>query len=105
MKSEKLKNNIGKAPSFQEFWAAYPLHRARIPAERVWKRLTAEQKNKALAALSAYKEECQRTGIAYKYAQGWLNDHRWEDYSAQEAPIAEHIPDVPDEIPNACKKW
>ena len=66
-------------PSFDDFWRAYPLHRDKLSAERAWKRLTAEQKRLALAALPAYAADCQRHGIAYKYAQGWLNGHRWED--------------------------
>lgn len=65
---------------FLTFWKAYPLHRSRLEAERAWKRLTAEQKKLAIAALPAYTADCQQHGIAYKYAQGWLNGHRWEDH-------------------------
>lgn len=68
-----------KTPSFDEFWRAYPLHKAKVQAERAWNRLTARDKNKALAGLPAYCRYCLQKGIAYKYAQGWLNDHRWED--------------------------
>lgn len=70
---------MSKAPTFDDFWLAYPLHKGKKPAERAWNRLTAGERRKALAALAAYRDECQQRGIAYKYAQGWLNDRRWED--------------------------
>lgn len=68
-----------KAPSFDEFWAAYPLHKARKQAEQAWQRLSAGDRRAALAALPAYRQDCLRQGIAFKYAQGWLNGRRWED--------------------------
>lgn len=68
-----------KTPSFSEFWNIYPLHRAKAAAERAWNRLSSSDKKNAVKALPAYTEYCKQKGIAYKYAQGWLNDRRWED--------------------------
>ncbi len=67
-------------PTFADFWAAYPVHKDRKRAEQAWQRLTATDRRAAIAALPGYIADCQRNGIdKYKYAQGWLNDRRWED--------------------------
>jgi hypothetical protein len=66
-------------PTFEEFWKAYPLHRARGESERVWNKMTAKDKRAAFAGIAAYREACKRTGAYFKYASGWLADRRWED--------------------------
>jgi len=76
-----------KTPTFDEFWQSYPLHRGRKEAERAWNRLTAAEKHLAVAALPAYTSDCQKHGIAYKYAQGWLNGQRWEDNLTEEVAV------------------
>lgn len=68
-----------KAPTFDDFWKAYPLHKGKIEAERAWNRLSAGDKHKALAGVPAYRLYCEQTGVAIKYPQGWLNGRRWED--------------------------
>lgn len=64
---------------FQSFWDAYGLKRDRIAAERAWNRLSAKDRKAACAGIGAYREDCQRRGIAMMYAQGYLNHRRWED--------------------------
>lgn len=78
------------APDFDEFWRAYPLHKAKAAALRAWGKISAKEKKKAIAALPAYIEYCKRTGISFKYAQGWLNDRRWED--EEDAPLCRTSP-------------
>ncbi|MBQ9646150.1 MAG: hypothetical protein IJV24_07325 [Prevotella sp.] len=73
-------------PTFDEFWKAYPLHKARKQAEQAWARLTATDRRAALAALPAYRQDCEQQGIAFKYAQGWLNGRRWEDELEAQVP-------------------
>lgn len=68
-----------KIPTFEEFWKQYPVHKNKMRAKAAWERLSARDKRYALAGLQAYVEECRRSGVAFKYAQGWLNDRRWED--------------------------
>lgn len=68
-----------KSPTFDDFWKAYPLHRGKLDAEKAWARLSATDKQKALAALPRYREYLQQTGTNIKYPQGWLNGRRWED--------------------------
>lgn len=70
---------MNKAPTFKEFWKAYPLHKDRLRAEKAWLRMTAADKAAAIAALPAYTADCRQRGVAFQYAQGWLNGRRWED--------------------------
>lgn len=74
-----------KAPSFKDFWDAYGLKRDRIAAERVWNRLPASDKARAVAGIPAYREDCRRRGIAMMYGQGYLSHRRWEDEPLQAA--------------------
>ena len=64
---------------FEEFWRKYPLHKARKDAERAWDRLGAKDRRAAIDAIDVYRESCEKTGVALKYAHGWLNGRRWED--------------------------
>lgn len=74
-----MAKNSSNIPTFAAFWAAYPVHKDRKRAEQAWQRLTAGDRRAAIAALPGYIADCQRNGIEYKYAQGWLNGRRWED--------------------------
>ena len=64
---------------FKKFWDAYGLKRDRSGAEKAWNRLTVSDRKKAMAGIDAYRRCCQCAGIAMKYAQGYLNNRRWED--------------------------
>ena len=70
---------MNQAPTFQQFWDAYGLKRDRIAAERVWNRLTAKDKRKALRAIDDYAADCAQRGISRMYAQGYLSHRRFED--------------------------
>ena len=69
------KNDI----TFDDFWTAYALKRDRVRAERAWNRLPAKDRRAAYAGIDAYREQCQQSGIHMMYAQGYLNNRRWED--------------------------
>lgn len=77
------KSKSNDTPTFADFWAAYPVHKDRKRAEQAWQRLTASDRQAAIAALPGYVADCQQNGIQYKYAQGWLNGRRWEDEVAE----------------------
>ena len=64
---------------FDLFYKAYPIHRGRQDAEKAWRRLSAKDRRAAYEGIDRYREYCQQTGVSMKYAQGWLNDRRWED--------------------------
>ena len=76
---------MNKAPEFKDFWKAYPRKRGKEDAEKAWKRLTAREKQKALAALPAYIADYQQNNISFKYPQGWLNGKRWKDYEEEDS--------------------
>jgi len=69
---------------FKAFWDAYGLKREKAAAEAVWNRLSAADRRAAIAGIKAYREDCQRQGIAMKYAQGYLSHRRWEDETEYE---------------------
>jgi len=64
---------------FKAFWDAYGLKKDRLSAEAVWNRLSAADRRAAIAGIPAYRADCQRRGVAMKYAQGYLSHRRWED--------------------------
>lgn len=70
---------LSNVPTFQNFWNAYDLKRDRLRAERAWQRLSTADKRNAVAGIAAYREDCDRRGISRMYAQGYLNNRRWED--------------------------
>lgn len=66
------------APSFAEFWKAYPVKRGKIPAERTWKRMTPLNRRLALERLPAYvasvkNPEYLQHGSTYVSRQTWLD--------------------------------
>ena len=69
------KNDI----TFKEFWDAYNLKRDRQRAERAWNRLPMCDHRAAYNGIEAYQSTCRRSGISIMYAQGYLNNRRWED--------------------------
>ena len=95
--AKKATTNSSTSPSFDEFWRAYPLHKARKQAEQAWQRLTASDRRAAIAALPAYRLDCEQNGIQFKYAQGWLNGRRWEDELTATKPelFAQPLPSHP----------
>lgn len=74
---------MNKAPTFEDFWKAYPRKRGKDEAKRVWKRMTAREKQSALAAIPGYIDDYQKNNIPFKYPQGWLNGKRWKDYEEE----------------------
>lgn len=64
---------------FSDFWNAYGLKRDRLRAERAWNRLSVKDRQAAYAGIAPYREACQQSGISMMYAQGYLNNRRWED--------------------------
>ena len=69
---------------FKAFWDAYGLKRERAAAEAVWNHLSVKDRRAAMAGIKAYREDCQRRGVAMKYAQGYLSHRRWEDETEYE---------------------
>ena len=80
---ERKKNST---PDFGTFWEAYGEAYGekldRLRAERAWNRLPARDRRAAYAGIATYRERCLRSGISMMYAQGYLNNRRWEDGAA-----------------------
>lgn len=79
------------AISFQAFWDEYGLKRDRFAAERQWRRLSASEQRAAYKGIAAYRDDCQRSGIAMMYAQGYLSHRRWEDDIEPQQPALEEM--------------
>lgn len=68
---------------FRRWYDGYPLKRDRAKAERVWTRLTPEERTRALDALQAqvradhFRLPSGQTAIPYPAT--WLSHRRWED--------------------------
>jgi hypothetical protein len=75
------KANPYEDPDFQAFWRIYPLKRGKRKAAQrfaIARRMVPARV--VLAAAAAYAREVEgRDPTKIKWAEGWLNDHRWED--------------------------
>lgn len=76
----------GDGLDFGTFWDAYALKRSRRKAELAWDRLSRRDRRAALAGIAAYREACLRSGVSMMYAQGYLNNRRWEDEEVTPSP-------------------
>lgn len=73
---------------FEEFWKAYPIRKGKEPARKAFEKALKSGAgfDAIMAGLEAYKRELGQIvggktldGRTPKWAQGWLNDRRWED--------------------------
>jgi hypothetical protein len=70
--------------AFEEFWIAYPRKRAKVDAEKAWKKLAPDRAlvDTLLSALEAVKQtpDWQKdAGQFVPYPATWLNRRGWED--------------------------
>ena len=78
---KRLSNDNQKASDklFEIFWEAYGNKKSKEPAMKAWKRLTKEEKEKAIKRISEYKEDCRLHERQLKYPATYLNQKTWED--------------------------
>lgn len=76
-----------KEYTFQQFWEAYGLKRDRIRAERAWNRLSEKDRRAAMNGIKPYRQDCEAHNRMMMYAQGYLNNRRWEDDFSVSTPI------------------
>ena len=79
-----MRNN---EPTFQQFWEAYGLKRDRLRAERAWNRMSAKDKRAAMDGIKPYRQDCADHNRMMMYAQGYLNNRRWEDDFSADAEV------------------
>jgi hypothetical protein len=69
--------------TFDRFWAAYPLKKAKGDAWKAWpKAIKAADPDVILAGVGRYVAELRATGAYTAYPATWLNGRRWEDEPA-----------------------
>jgi hypothetical protein len=81
--------------AFEEFWVEFPLHRGKDGALRSWKKVRARGvPNEVLIdGAKAYAADPSRDPTKTKYAQGWLNDGRWQDEVSPNGSKPDPCPD------------
>lgn len=80
-------------PGFTDFWAVYPLRKAKPQAEKAWGKATKRADPRIiLAAVHSYRAELSRTGTLCKYPATWLNQDCWEDEPTPEELVAPQRP-------------
>lgn len=72
-----------ESAAFDGFWAVYPLRKGKAPAKEAFLRILRTEVatiDKIMAGTRAYAgERAGKDPTKTKFAQGWLNDQRWED--------------------------
>lgn len=82
--------------AFAKFWNAYGYKKDRRNAEKAWKKLTADEKEKALTCAPIYASDTvleDRPGREWKprrkFPATWLNAKGWEEYEERAAERSE----------------
>ncbi len=81
---EKIKGTTGIIHentdlTFETFWNKYEYKVDRISAEEHWKKMSDEEKLKAISGIARYKYRCKIKNIATIYPVRYLRKKRWED--------------------------
>jgi hypothetical protein len=77
----KARNRNFYTPEFEQFWEVYPSKRDKFAAAKAFEAAVKSggAVPQILKAAAAYAADPHRDPAHTKYAQGWLNDRRWED--------------------------
>lgn len=68
------------SPEFERFWNEYPVKDGKKPASKAFeKALRKISLDDLIGAVQRYSAWLRMTGTKPKWAQGWLNDERWND--------------------------
>ena len=68
---------------FESFWAEYPVKEGKRPASKAFAKAVKKVSfDELIAAVRRYSAWLKTTGTKPKWAQGWLNDERWNDQLA-----------------------
>lgn len=71
-----------KEGTFEDFWKQYPRKISRAYAEKIFARLTAQDKQKAISAIAQHIEHWREQATEPKFiphASTWLSQRRFED--------------------------
>ena len=81
-KEKRLSNDNQKnkySEEFEHFWKLYDYVRGKQKAYAKWNKLSDADKQKAIDAIPAYKEDCARNKRDMQYAATYLYNHTFED--------------------------
>jgi len=93
-KTKAQRRKLSYSARFEEFWQEYPVHRDKAKAQVAFTDaiFAGEDVYEIIAGAKRYARWLPTTTTAPKYAQGWLNDRRWEDELDMPASVGETDP-------------
>ena len=108
-KNKRLSNDNQKnkySEEFEHFWKLYDYVRGKQKAYAKWNKLSDADKQKAIDAIPAYKEDCARNKRDMQYAATYLYNHTFEDdFSAKPRRAFYDILESDTDRVKGFKKW
>lgn len=104
LSSDNSKNKYSE--EFEHFWKLYDYVRGKQKAYAKWNKLSDADKQKAIDAIPAYKEDCIRNKRDMQYAATYLYNHTFEDdFSAKPKRAFYDILESDTDRVKGFKKW
>lgn len=76
--NSSLRSELQK-DGFEEFWQAYGYKKSKETARKAWRNLSQKDRNAAMQAIPAYREDCERCQRSMQYPATYLHKRTWED--------------------------
>ena len=104
LSNDNQKNKYSE--EFEHFWKLYDYVRGKQKAYAKWNKLSDADKQKAIDAIPAYKEDCARNKRDMQYAATYLYNHTFEDdFSAKPRRAFYDILESDTDRVKGFKKW
>lgn len=104
LSNDNQKNKYSE--EFEHFWKLYDYVKGKQKAYAKWNKLSAEDKQKAVDAIPAYKEDCARCNRDMQHAATYLYNHTFEDdFSAKPRRAFYDILESDTDRVKGFKKW
>jgi hypothetical protein len=108
-KNKRLSNDNPKvefSEEFEHFWKLYDYKKGKQKAYAKWNKLSDADKQKAIDAIPAYKEDCARCKRDMQHPATYLYNHTFEDDFSAKPKRAFYDPiDGEDEQKTRFKRW
>lgn len=107
------KENIQSAATqtdglFEQFWTAYPREKnmSKKRALMAWRKLSAEKRAQAAAAVPGYRSYCEKNKSWYHtiHAERFLSHEKFEGFAAEHQPTPDEIADATDRADKLLKR-
>ena len=91
---KRLSNDNQKMPDelFISFWEKYGYKRGKKDAVAAWKKLSKQDKEEAIEAISVYKEDCRICERQMRQPSVYLNKRTWEDDFTNNGKLSKEEP-------------